>query len=83
MSGDNGEYIAVNFTSGTLNYPIPCKLNYTFSRVENEFYLNNPEYKKEKGKYYFIANGIKLESNKALAEQGIKDRDNILINEFL
>lgn len=72
------DIIAVSFTSSTLNYPIPCKLNDKFSFIENKFYNECPQYKNKK--CFFTANGQRLKPEQTLSENSIRNGDTILTN---
>lgn len=74
---DEYQNITVNFTSGSINCPITCKLTDKFSFIENLFYIKNPDYKFQN--CYFMAKGSKLNPYLTLAEQGIQNGENIII----
>ena len=77
--------IAVNIGQQASNYtPIVCKLSDKFSSVQKKYFDKNPELKtelKSESQFYvFLVGGIKLEPNKTLEEQGVKDGENIIMN---
>ena len=58
-------------------FPILCKNTDIFSYVENKFYEKYPEYKNFDN--YFILNGKRINKNRNLDENKIKNNDIIII----
>ena len=76
---NSNEIIAINFTSGVINFCTTCKKSDMFYMIEQKLYLEYPEFKNKS--IYFLANGIVLNKNKTIGENKINNGCNILINE--
>ena len=64
-----------------LLYSLPCKNTTRFSRIEEKFYEEFPEYKETDN--YFLANGNKVKRFKTVEENNIKNgRPVILVKEL-
>ena len=61
-----------------IQYSVPCRKTDSFSKIEKKLYNEYPEYK-ERNKY-FLVNGNKIEVNKTLEENKIKNSDVIFLN---
>ena len=80
---DEGEkLISLIFVSvdQKIHCSIICKNNDKFNKVENELYEIYPEYSEFEN--YFTFNGKKINKNKTLTENGIKNNDIIILNKF-
>lgn len=71
------ETIAINFTVAGSSYPIHCKLTDKFSSVKRKFNDKYPEF--DNKNCYFLANGLKLNPNLSLAQQGFNYGSNIIV----
>ena len=71
--------ISIIFISSdeNLNYSIICKNTESFSKIESLLYDKYPEYKITNN--YFILNGNKIDENKNLKENNIKNGDIIML----
>ena len=71
--------IAVHFHSGDnrINRPIACKINNSFSKVEEKLYNEYPGVENDID--YFLVNGIQINRLSTLEENNIKDGDTIII----
>ena len=78
MSIENKNIIFVTFLSSDqkIRYSIPCKKTDSFSKIEQKLYKKFPEYKDKN--IYFLVNGEKIDVNKTLEENNIKDGDVII-----
>ena len=76
------EVIAVNFTSCEMdiNCPMPCKKNTLLSRLEEKLYNDYPRYKDFPT--YLTVNGTIVSRFKTLEENGIKNKNSILVNKY-
>lgn len=63
-----------------LHFPIICKNTDIFTRLENVIYHKFPEFSETEN--YFIANGIKINKNKSLDFNHIKDNEIITLKQF-
>ena len=70
--------LIINCTSKNIMCPIICKENDIFVYVECSFYEKYPQFKDTEN--YFLVNGNKVNKHRTLKENGIKDRDIILLN---
>ena len=57
--------------------PIICKSSFKFIKIEEKFYDMFSEYAEKENN--FTLNGTKLNKNKTLEENGIKDKDIIIV----
>ena len=76
------DIIAINFISvdNIINYYcIPCKKSDIFKSLITKLFEKFPEYKK-KDKIFFVANGDKIDENKTVLENKIKNGDIIILN---
>ena len=71
--------ITINFTSTDqqINYPLNCLNLDVFSTIKEKIYLKFSELRNKK--VYFLSNGDVLKKNQTLAQNKIKDGDQILI----
>ena len=79
-SNTDEDIISVIFSSldQKIHYSVACKKDDSFSVVEQKLYKEYSEYKdKEKG---FLVNGNKIDVNKSLKENKIKNSDIIILN---
>ena len=76
------DIISVNFVSmgnqDIGHYSVICKLSWPFSKIEKKLYEDFPQYNKPET--FFMVNAIKVEKNKTLKENKIKN--NTLISVF-
>ena len=74
--------IAVHFTSPDhrINYSLPCKNTDVFVKLEQQLYMEYPEYKNENT--YFTVSGNSVKRFKTLDENHIKNHDIILLNVY-
>ena len=63
------------------NYSIICKSTDVFNQIENKLYEGFPKLKDEAT--YFIFDGKKINSNKTIIENGIKDNGVVIMNKIL
>ena len=78
------ELMHINITSTEFNiqnYSIICKSTDVFNQIENKLYEGFPELKDIAT--YFIFNGQKINSNKTIIENCIKDNGVIIMNKLL
>ena len=78
---DEGEkLISIIFTTyeEDFQYSIICKITDNLSKIEFEFYKDNPEYSEYKS--FYIINGRKVDKFKSLKDNGIKNNDIINYN---
>ena len=54
-----------------------CKSTEIFIELEKRLFIKYPEYKEEKN--YYCVNGLKIDLNKTLEENKIKDNEIIII----
>jgi len=80
QSNEDENIISIIFgtTDQKLHYSVPCRKTDSFSKIEKKLYNEYPEYK-ERNKY-FLVNGNKIEVNKTLEENKIKNSDVIFLN---
>ena len=69
--------IFVGYDDQRVHFPIICKNTHRFNELENLIYEKWPEYKETNN--FFICNGHLINRSKTLTENGIKDRDIILM----
>ena len=79
-SQKDGIAFAVNFMSvgQDILYPIPCRLNDTIVRLEEQLYNEYPKYKEYDT--YLTVNGNIIKRFKTIEENGIKKGNAILVN---
>ena len=73
--------LTINITSSNqhiINFSIIVKNTELFTKVENILYENYPTFKETDN--YFLANGGKVNRNKTLEENKIKNHDNLTLN---
>jgi hypothetical protein len=72
--------ISVTFVSADQKvfFSLSCKRNEKFFNIESLLYDRYPEYKEYEN--YFLVNGSKLNRNKTLLENHIRDNDTIVLN---
>ena len=79
---DEGDKLmSLIFTSAdkVIHHSVICKNNDLFSNVENRLYDDGfPEYKESEN--FFTFNGVKINKNKTLEENNIKNSDVIILN---
>ena len=78
---DGDKLMSLIFTSAdqVIHHSVICKNNENFNNVENRLYDDGfPEYKESEN--YFTFNGIKINKNKTLEENNIKNSDVIILN---
>ena len=80
LTGQNKDIIKVNFisTDQQINCSLECNKNEKFNKLENLLYKQYPQFNDPKT--YFIVNGIKVEKDKTLEENKIKNNDTIMVN---
>ena len=61
-----------------IHYSMICKSTEIFSELEKRLYIKYPQYKETKNYYY--ANGYKINVNKTLEDNKIKDNEVIIIS---
>ena len=78
LSKSEEKLISVIFKSfdENINYSVICKKTDTFEKIESLFYDKYPQYKNLN--YNFLSNGKKIERNKNLDENKIKNSDIII-----
>ena len=64
-----------------LHYSIICKNIDEFYKIESQLYKKYPEYTENEN--FFILNGKKINRYKTLEQNGIKNNDIIILNEFV
>lgn len=79
---EDNKYISINFDSSDQNihYSFACKENDQFGIYKQKLLETYPEYKNKK--IFFLSNGNKIDENKTLKENNIKDHTKIIINEI-
>ena len=80
--GEGEKIMSVTFCapSGYINhYPIICKKNQIFNTLENKLYEAFPRFKERNA--IFIFNGTVVNKSKTLNENGINDKDTIILLE--
>ena len=60
-----------------IDYSVKCKNTDKFSRIENLLYEEFPEYAEKEN--IFMCKGYKINRNKTLQENNIRDKDIILL----
>ena len=72
--------IAINFISQDekILYPMACKTNDIFSKLEEKLYLEYPEYRNQNN--CFTIKGKKINKSETLEKNGIKNSDAIFLN---
>ena len=60
-----------------LHYSMICKPTEIFIELEKRLFIKYPEYKETKN--YYCINGLKIDLNKTLEENKIKDNEIIII----
>lgn len=80
---DMNELILFNFVSndGTINYNVCCKKSDLLIDAEKKLLNEYPELLNKKYNYILNGNSL-LDKRKSIEEIGIKNRDNVLINEI-
>ena len=80
LEGIEEKIIAVKIVSvdQVINCAMKCKKSDVFSKIEKELYRDYPDYKKQK--VFFTANGKKIDKNKTMDENGIKNGTSIVLN---
>ena len=73
------ESIAVLFSStdSKIHYSMICKTSDIFEKLEEKLYEAYPEYKEREN--IFLVNGNIVDKNKNIADNKIKDNDNIIL----
>ena len=75
------DIISVNFVSmgnqDIGHYSVVCKLSWPFSKIEKKLYEDFPQYNKPET--FFMVNAIKVEKNKTLKENNIKNNSIISV----
>ena len=61
-----------------MHYSMICKSTEMFIEIEKRLFIKYPEYKETKNYYY--ANGHKIDINKTLEDNKIKDNEIIIIS---
>ena len=69
--------IIIKSDDNKINVPIICKNSFKFIKIEEKFYDMNSEFAEKE--INFTLNGAKLNKNKTLEENGIKDKDIIIV----
>ena len=71
--------MAINFSSNDqrINFPISCTERDIFKNLENRLYEEYPDYRQKK--CFFLVNGRNIETPKSIAENKIKNGDNIIV----
>ena len=64
-----------------LHYSIICKNTDEFYKIESQLYKKYPEYTENEN--FFILNGKKINKYKTLEQNGVKNNDIIILNEFV
>ena len=64
-----------------LHYSIICKNTDEFYKIESQLYKKYPEYTENEN--FFILNGKKINRYKTLEQNGVKNNDIIILNEFV
>jgi len=79
-SFSEGRMLSLTFVSADqkVSFSLSCKSNEKFYNIENLLYEKYPEYIEYEN--YFLVNGNKLNRNKTLEENHIRDHDTIVLN---
>ena len=82
MLEEGEKLMSIIFTSGDQNFytSIICKNTDKFNKIEDLLYEKYPKYTETEN--YFIFNGNKINRNKTLEQNNIKDNDIIIFNTF-
>ena len=64
-----------------LHYSVICKNTDEFYKIESQLYKKYPEYTENEN--FFILNGKKINRYKTLEQNGVKNNDIIILNEFV
>ena len=64
-----------------LHYSVICKNTDEFYKIESQLYKKYPEYTENEN--FFILNGKKINRYKTLDQNGVKNNDIIILNEFV
>ena len=81
LLNDGDKLMSLIFTSAdqVIHHSVICKNNELFSEVENRLYDDGfPEYKESEN--FFTFNGLKINKNKTVEENNIKNSDIIILN---
>ena len=81
LLNDGDKLMSLIFTSAdqVIHHSVICKNNEVFSNVENRLYDDGfPEYKESEN--FFTFNGLKINKNKTVEENNIKNSDVIILN---
>ena len=77
--GDKLMSLIFNSADQVIHHSVICKNNELFSNVENRLYDDGfPEYKESEN--FFTFNGLKINKNKTVEENNIKNSDVIILN---
>ena len=81
-SSSEEKMISVKFVSADqrVSFSLSCKSSEKFYTIESLLYERYPEYSEYEN--YFLVNGNKLNRNKTLKENHIRDNDTIVLNMF-
>ena len=73
--------IAVNFisTDQSINFPVACINTDSFSQIEEKLYVEYPELRNKKDKF-FLVNGNIIDRSANLEQNKIKNGNQIMIN---
>ena len=83
IEDENNELITIIFNSedqGIKDYKMLCKKTEIFAIIEQDLYKKYPNYKETEN--YFLLGGYKINKNKTLEENKIKDNDIIVLVEI-
>ena len=71
--------MAINFSSSDqrINFPISCTERDIFQNIKNRLYEEYSDYREKQ--CFFLANGRNIETKKSIAENKIKNGDNIIV----
>ena len=69
--------IIISTVDEKVNFSVICKRTDKFKKIEEQFYIEYPEYKDKNNK--FTLNGVKINSDKSLYENNIKMNSNIIL----
>ena len=72
--------ITIKSVDQNLNFPLICKNTDEFHKIEEELYKKYSEYSKNEN--FFTANGNKINKNKTLEDNNIKNNDVIILNQI-
>ena len=80
-NSSNLDYIAIAFTStdNKFIYPLTCKLDDKFSKLEEKLFEYNPQFQEKEPD--FTINGNKVYRYKSLKDNGIKNHDIIIVKD--